>query len=299
LTDPQNPLTARVAVNRMWHWHFGQGIVTTPSDFGIMGQRPTHPELLDWLATEFVDGGWDVKRMHKLIVTSNTYRQSSLSNEVSAKEDSHNRYFWRFPRERLEAEVIRDSSLAVAGVLNAKVGGPSVMPELPAGMPTPRGGWTVSQPEDRNRRSVYIFVRRNTRYPMLEAFDMPDTHESCGRRNTTITAPQALALMNGKVVLDWAQSFAGRVVREAGPELRSQIDRAYELAYSRRPDGSERDTVMTFFDKQQGIVSKRLAEGKKLALPIGATQEIDPARAAALVDFCHMLLNSNEFVYRN
>jgi hypothetical protein len=299
LTDPQNPLTARVAVNRLWHWHFGQGIVSTPSDFGIMGQRPTHPELLDWLATDFVDKGWDVKRMHKLIVMSNTYQESSLSNEVSAKEDSRDRLLWRFPRERLEAEVIRDSSLAVSGVLNAKVGGPSVMPELPAGMPTPRGGWAVSKPEDANRRSVYIFVRRNTRYPMLEAFDMPDTHESCGRRNTTITAPQALSLLNGKVVLDWAQAFAGRVIREAGPDLRSQIDRAYELAYSRRPDGSERDTVMTFFDKQQGIVSKRLAEGKKAALPTGAPQELDSARAAALVDFCHMLLNSNEFVYRN
>jgi len=299
LTDPANPLPARVAVNRLWHYHFGQGIVTTPSDFGIMGQRPSHPELLDWLATEFVNSGWDVKRMHKLIVTSNTYQQSSISNPQGEKEDSRNRFLWRFPRQRLDAEVIRDSALAVAGVLNTKLGGPSVMPELPAGMPTPRGGWTVSNPEDRNRRSVYIFVRRNTRYPMLEAFDMPDTHESCGRRNTTITAPQALSLLNGKVVLDWAQSLAGRVITESGTDLRAQIDRAYELAYSRRPDGSERDTVMTFFDKQQSVIAKRIADGKKLALPTGASQEIEPARAAALVDFCHMLLNSNEFVYRN
>jgi hypothetical protein len=299
LTDPANPLPARVAVNRLWHYHFGQGIVTTPSDFGIMGQRPSHPELLDWLATDFVNSGWDIKRMHKLIVTSNTYRQSSISNPQGEKEDSRNRFLWRFPRQRLDAEVIRDSALAVAGVLNTKLGGPSVMPELPAGMPTPRGGWTVSNPEDRNRRSVYIFVRRNTRYPMLEAFDMPDTHESCGRRNTTITAPQALSLLNGKVVLDWAQSLAGRVITESGTDLRAQIDRAYELAYSRRPDGSERDTVMTFFDKQQSVIAKRIADGKKLALPTGASQEIEPARAAALVDFCHMLLNSNEFVYRN
>jgi len=299
LTDPQNPLPARVMVNRLWHWHFGEGIVSTPSDFGLMGQRPTHPELLDWLATEFVNTGWDMKRLHKLIVTSNTYRQSSAYNEVSAKEDSRNRFLWRFPRQRLEAEVIRDSSLAVAGVLNAKVGGPSVMPELPAGMPTPRGGWALSNAEERSRRSVYIFVRRNTRYPMLEAFDMPDTHESCGRRNTTITAPQALSLLNGKVVLDWAQAFAGRVMREAGPDLRAEIDRAYEIAYSRRPDPSERDTIQTFFDKQHTVIEKRQAEGKKLALPVAAPEITDPARAAALVDFCHMLLNSNEFVYRN
>ncbi len=173
------------------------------------------------------------------------------------------------------------------------------MPELPDGMPAPRGGWKLSGPEERNRRSVYIFVRRNSRYPMLQAFDMPDTHESCGRRDTTITAPQALSLLNGKVSLDWAQSFAGRVIRDAGPELRAEIDRAYLLAYSRRPDPSERDTAMTFLDRQQSIVAKRQAEGKKLALPVSAPVGMDEARGAALVDFCHMLLNSNEFVYRN
>jgi hypothetical protein len=300
LTDPENPLPARVMVNRLWHWHFGEGIVASPSDLGIMGQRPSHPELLDWLASEFVSSGWDIKRMHKLIVTSNTYRQSSQFNEVSAKQDSRDRLLWRFPRHRLEAEVIRDASLAVSGVLNASLGGPSVMPELPDGMPAPRGGWTVSTPEERNRRSVYIFVRRNSRYPMLQAFDMPDTHESCGRRDTTITAPQALSLLNGKVALDWAQAFAGRVLRDAGADLRSEIEQAYLLAYSRRPDPSERDTVMTFLDRQQSIIAKRQAEGKKLALPVSSTTAaIDDARAAALVDFCHMLLNSNEFVYRN
>lgn len=299
MTSPDNPLTARVAVNRLWHWHFGQGIAGTPSDFGIMGQRPTHPELLDWLADEFVRTGWDVKRMHKLIVLSNAYRQSADHNEISAAKDSRNRLLWKFPRQRLEGEIIRDSSLAVAGALNTKAGGPSVMPELPDGMPAPRGGWKLSSPDERNRRSVYIFVRRNARYPMLEAFDMPDTHESCGRRNQTITAPQALSLMNGKVVLDWAQSFAGRVQREGGPDLRGQIERAYELAYSRKPDGSERDTILTFFDKQESIIRNRAEAGRKLALPSGAPLNADPVKGAALVDFCHMLLNSNEFVTRN
>ena len=299
LTDPANPLPARVMVNRLWYWHFGDGIVGTPSDLGIMGQRPSHPELLDWLASEFVRTGWDLKRMHKLMVMSNTYRQSSDFNEAAAKVDSRDRLLWRFPRQRLEAEEIRDAALTVSGVLNTKLGGPSVMPELPEGMPAPRGGWKLSTPEDRNRRSVYIFVRRNSRYPMLQAFDMPDTHESCGRRDTTITAPQALALLNGKVSLDWAQSFAGRVIREAGPELRAEIDRAYLLAYSRRPDPTERDTAMTFVDRQQSIIAKRQAEGKKIALPASPPVEIDDTRGAALVDFCHMLLNSNEFVYRN
>jgi hypothetical protein len=160
------------------------------------------------------------------------------------------------------------------------------MPELPAGMAAPRGGWTLSAPEDRNRRSLYVFIRRNSRYPMLEAFDMPDTHESCGRRNATITAPQALALLNGSVVLEWAHAFAGRVTREAGADLTAQIDRAYELAYSRKPDASERDTIQTFFAKQKDIVARR-------------GESADRAQSAALVDFCHMLLNSNEFIYRN
>lgn len=299
LTDPANPLPARVMVNRIWHHHFGQGIVGTPSDFGLMGQRPTHPELLDYLADEFIKSGWDVKKMHKLIVTSNTYRQSATFNEESAKADSRNKLLWRFPRQRLEAEVIRDASLAVSGLLNAKVGGPSVMPELPAGMPPPRGGWKVSSAEDQNRRSVYIFVRRNSRYPMLEVFDMPDTHESCGRRNNTITAPQALSLLNGNVVLSWAQSFAGRVLTEAGPDSKKQIERAYELAYSRKPDGTERDALETFLQKQRGIISERAQAGKKLALPPSMPESVDKVHAAALVDLCHMLLNSNEFVYRN
>jgi hypothetical protein len=299
LTSAENPLPARVMVNRIWHYHFGQGIVATPSDFGSMGQRPTHPELLDYLANDFVTSGWDIKRMHKLIVTSSTYRQSSTFNETASKVDSRNRLLWRFPRQRLEGEVIRDAALAVSGVLNAKIGGPSVMPELPAGMPTPRGGWKLSDAEDRTRRSVYIFVRRNTRYPMLEVFDMPDTHESCGRRNTTITAPQALSLLNGTVVLGWAQSFAGRVLNEAGAEPRKQIERAYELAYSRKPDGAERDTLLTFLDKQRGIIAQRIDSNQKVATPDSIPAGVDKAHAAALVDLCHMLLNSNEFVYRN
>ncbi len=299
IASPENPLTARVMVNRIWSYHFGQGIAPAPSDFGAMGGKPTHPELLDWLASEFVRSGWDIKRMHKLIVTSNTYRQSSGFNEVAAKQDPRDKLLWRFPRERLEGEVIRDSALSVAGLLNDEMSGPSVFPELPEGAGKPRGGWKVSEPAERNRRSVYIFVRRNARYPMLEAFDMPDTHESCGRRNQTITAPQAMTLLNSKVSLEWSQALAGRVLKEAGTDPKAQIEDAYRLAYGRRPDGSEKDTLLTFFAKQKDLIAERASTGQKLALPTLMPAGYDPAHAAALVDFCQMLLNSNEFVYRN
>jgi len=301
LTARTNPLTSRVFVNRLWHYHFGQGIVGTPSDFGAMGQRPTHPELLDWLADEFVRTGWDVKRMQKLMVMSNVYKQSSASNESSAKADPRNRLLWHFPRQRLEGEAIRDSMLYASGLLNLKVGGPSVFPALPGGAGKPRGGWTTStDPADADRRSIYIFVRRNARYPMLEEFDMPDTHESCGRRNQTITAPQALSLLNDKLTLEWAASFAGRVFQQAGVDANAQIENAFRFAYGRRPDGWEKDTVLTFFAKQKAIVQQRAAAGEKLALPPGALPDgVDPVDAAVLVDFCHMLFNSSEFVYRN
>jgi Protein of unknown function (DUF1553)/Protein of unknown function (DUF1549) len=294
LTDPENPLPARVMVNRIWHYHFGRGIAGTPSDFGIMGERPTHPELLDWLTHEFTSGGWSMKRMHKLIMMSAVYQQSSDSRKDAADVDPDNRLLWAFPRQRLDAEEIRDSALLVAGLLNPKAGGPSVFPELPVGMGSLRGGWKLSSPEDRARRSVYIFVKRNARYPMMEAFDMPDTHESCARREITTTAPQALTMLNGKVTLDWAQAFAGRVLASNEP-----VKSAFLLAYSRPPDPWEKDTAATFFEKQKARIAERAARGEKLALPTAVPEGMEPAYAAAFVDFCQMLLNSNEFVYRN
>jgi hypothetical protein len=294
LTNPSNPLTARVMVNRIWHYHFGRGIAASPSDFGVMGERPSHPELLDWLADEFVRGGWSIKRMHRLIMTSAGYRQSSDFRQNASQIDPDNGLLWAFRRERLDSEVIRDASLSVAGLLNLKVGGPSVFPELPEGMQSPRGGWKLSSAEDRNRRSVYIFVKRNTRYPMMEAFDMPDTHESCPRREVTTTAPQALTMMNDRVVLDWAQAFAGRAL-----EARDPVDRAFRLAYSRPPDSWEKDTVATFLHKQQGVIAERVTHGENLALPVPVPAGVEPAYAAAFVDFCQMLMTSNEFIYGN
>jgi len=278
LTDPKNPLTSRVMVNRIWQHHFGKGLVATPSDFGVMGERPTNKELLDYMAATFVEGGWSMKQIHRLILNSNTWQQSSAYSEESAKADPQNKYLWRFNRQRLEGETIRDSMLATAGRLNTKMGGPGIFPPLPPGV-DPRGGWKKNEDtSEAERRSVYVFVRRNVRYPMFETFDMPDTHESCARRNATITSNQALDLLNNSLVFDWSKAFAGRVLNDGGMAAESQIDRAYKLAYARPPNADERRMALAFLDKQQSVAGDR-----KLAFE----------------DLCHMLLNSNEFLYVN
>jgi hypothetical protein len=298
LTDPQNPLTARVMVNRVWQHHFGQGIVATPSDFGLKGERPTHPELLDWLSDRFVREGWSLRSLHRLIVTSSTYRESSAYREAAALADPANKWFWRFPRQRLEGEVIRDASLAVAGLLNPKMGGPSIFPELPAGMPTPRGGWKVNATaEERNRRSIYVFVRRNTRYPMFDSFDMPDPHESCSRRNITTSPLQALTLLNSKQSMEWAQGLAGKVVAVAGVEPARQVEEAFRIAYGRLPDQAEQQRGLRFLREQQALLSD--TSEREPADPKPSRPDLEPGEGAALVDFCHALLNANEFVYEN
>jgi hypothetical protein len=299
LTDPANPLTARVMMNRIWHYHFGRGIVGTPSDFGLKGERPTHPELLDWLANEFVKSGWSMKQMHRLIMTSETYKQASVSRAEAAQIDPEDKLLWRFPRHRLEGEVIRDSALALAGVLNTKMGGPSVFPELPEGLEG-GGGWKVTSDEaERNRRSVYVFVRRNARYPMFETFDMPDTHETCARRNVTTSPLQALTMLNDKLTIEWAANLAGRVRRLAGDDEAQQALVAYEMAFARKPKAEEVESAKRFFAEHGKIVKERAIEDEPLSLPAGFPEEGDTVAGATLVDFCHALLNSNEFVYVN
>jgi hypothetical protein len=284
LADPNNPLTTRVMANRIWHYHFGQGIVGSPSDFGLMGERPSNRELLDWLTATFVENGWSLKKMHRLIMLSNTYQQSSAWNAEAAKVDPQDKLFWRYNRHRLEGEAIRDSMLQVSGLLNLKMGGPGVFPPLPPGVKT-RGGWKKDEDaSEARRRSVYVFVRRNTRYPMFQVFDMPDTHESCSRRNNTVTAPQALELLNNELVFDWARNLAGRVLNDAEMTSEEQVDRAYKLAYSRLPSDAERKEGVDFLHRQSALVAAGAGDG---------------ANRAALVDLCHMLLNSNEFVYVN
>jgi hypothetical protein len=278
LTDPANPLSTRVIVNRVWHYHFGRGIVGTPSDFGLMGEQPSHRELLDYLASTFVADGWSLKKLHRRIMLSSVYQQSSAYSEAAAKIDPDNKFLWRFSRRRLEGEAIRDSMLAVSGRLNTKMGGPSVFPPLPPGVVT-RGGWKKDEDSsEANRRSVYVFVRRNTRYPMFEAFDMPDTHESCARRSNTVSPSQSLELLNNELVMDWARSMASRVLNDAGLTPEVQVDRAYRLAYARTPSDEERMVALRFLERHTEIVKDR---------------------GAAFVDFCQTLLNSNEFLYMN
>ena len=303
LTDPENPLTARVIVNRIWQHHFESGIAATASDFGFKGERPTHPELIDWLASEFMANGWSMKHLHKRIMLSATYQQASNFRPEAGQIDPDNKLLWRYPRQRLEAEVIRDAALAVSGLLNPAMGGPSVYPELPAGM-KPYGSWEVSESDERHRRSIYVFVRRNMRYPMFETFDMPDTHESCSRRNSTTSPLQALTMLNNKVSLEWARAFASRVYRAAGSDREKQVHTAYRLAYGRAPSSHELELVHAFFKKHTAIIaSDRRDKDETLTLLASLDPEFERTDPAAqligLIDFCHMLLNSNEFVYLN
>ncbi|HTG45698.1 MAG TPA: DUF1549 and DUF1553 domain-containing protein, partial [Verrucomicrobiae bacterium] len=247
LTDPENPLVARVLVNRVWQSHFGKGLAATASDFGFKGEPPTHPALIDWLASEFVRGGWSLKKLHKLILLSGTYQQSSQNRAEAARIDSENKLLWRFPRQRLEGEVIRDASLYVAGLMNSKMGGPSIFPELPSGMEK-TGGWSLSKdPDERNRRSIYVFVRRNLRYPLFQTFDMPDTHESCARRNCTTSPLQALTMINSQMTLEWARAFADRVLALSGGDPARQVQSAYLLAFGRDPSPADYSLASHFF----------------------------------------------------
>ena len=309
LTDPKNPLPARVMVNRMWNYHFGRGIVATPGDFGRMGSRPTHPELLDYLAATFVEGGWSMKKMQRMILLSNTYQQSSGFEAKAAEADPDDNLLWRYPRHRLEAEAIRDSMLSVSGLLNPQMGGPGVFPPVPAGTiselsaTAAAGGWkTEKDVTQNNRRSVYIFVRRNLRYPMLQEFDSANTFESCDYRKPTVTPSQSLDLLNNDLVLDWARSFAGRVLNDSGLSPDAQVQRAFKLAYGRPPTAEEQKIASDFLAKQIPILAERFKAGDKAKPPLPTNMPpglFDPVQAAALVDLSQMLLDSNEFLYIN
>ena len=300
LTRADHPLTARVMINRLWQNHFGRGIVATPSDFGFQGAEPTNPELLDWLATEFIGSGWRMKAMHKLMVTSATYRQSSVASPKTLKEDPENQLFSRMFRRRLEGEAVRDALLAASGRLDRREGGPSVFPDLPPGVAT-RGGWERSLSEaDRDRRSIYVFVRRNLKYPLFDAFDAPDTNTTCPERNISVNAPQALMLLNSGLVLDLAQSFAGRLlgsVSEQRHDLNALVTTSYRLGLGRAPSAEELKRGVYFLETQAASLSTRTENPKLLNLPKPLPEGQDLALGAALVDYCHVLLNLNEFVF--
>ncbi|MFM8498000.1 MAG: DUF1553 domain-containing protein, partial [Planctomycetia bacterium] len=242
LVDPANPLTWRSAVNRVWHYHFGRGLVDTPSDFGRMGARPSHPDLLDWLAATFRDGGGSLKSLHRLIVTSATYRQQSASRADAAAVDSDNTLVWRQQRRRLEAEGVRDAVLAVSGALDLTMGGPGWQDfkvERPEHSPHYR--YDLADPADRStwRRGVYRFVVRSQTQPFMTSLDCADPSMRVEKRTESISAPQALALLNNGFMLVQSHVFAERVAREAGPDLESQVTRAFLLACGRPPEPAE------------------------------------------------------------
>ena len=276
LADPRHPLTTRVIVNRIWQGHFGRGIVATPNDLGLMGERPTHRELLDWLTATFTGtDGWSIKKLHRRILLSATYRQASDFRAEAAAIDNDNKLLWRYPRRRLESEAIRDSMLAVSGLLDRTMGGPGVFPSVPEGTEIQEGRhWRKSTGDaDEYRASVYIFARRLVRYPMLQSFDTPLAIESCGRRQETVTADQALELMNGDAAANFARALAKRVANDAGQSAEALAERAFRLALGRAPSASELSRSQAFLTKQAGLGS------------------------GALDDLCLSLLSSSEFLY--
>jgi len=274
VASPDNPLTARVMVNRIWQHHFGEGIVRTPSNFGKMGERPSHPELLDWLASEFVARGWSVKSMHKLLMTSQAYQMASDDVAASVNTDPENRLFWRMPRLRLEAEAIRDNVMTVAGTLDLTLGGPAIYPYINPALfqSSTRRTWPGKPEDDPStwRRSLYVYSKRSIRYPMFEVYDQPNLVNSCERRNRSTIASQALFLMNDTFIQEQSQRLADRLRKDAGDDAGAQVDRAFQLAFGRAPRAQERVTAVEYM--------KTSADG--------------------LVGFARAVFNLNEFIYR-
>jgi hypothetical protein len=281
VASPNNPLTTRVMVNRVWQHHFGRGIVPSANDFGKLGEPPTHPELLDWLAAEFVDGGWTLKRLHKLIMTSDVYQRSSAGDAENLKADPANALSWRFNMRRLNAEEVRDSILAVSGSLNPAVGGPSVYPKIPkevlAGQSMPGNGWPTSVAEVGNRRSVFVHVKRSLQVPILATHDQADTDSSCPVRYTTTVPTQALGLLNGEFANEQAAAFARRLAKDCPNDLTAQVTRAIRLTTGRTPTADEVNKDVSFVREMR------------------AKHGLD--EPTALARYALLLLNANEFVY--
>ena len=269
LTARDNPLTARVIVNRIWHHHFGRGIVRTLDNLGRMGNPPTHPELLDWLAVEFMERGWSIKEMHRLLMTSEAYQMAS-SNQATLDADPDNQLLWRYRQQRLEAEVLRDTIMAVSGGIDLTVGGPPVFPYVPEEvLATSEKGVWHNQPDGPEvwRRSVYVYRRRSLGFPFFDTFDLPDQNQTAASRNVTTVATQALTLMNNRFVLGQATLFAARLEQAAPGNLDQQIELAYRIALTRSPTAEEAQVAKALVAEQ------------------------------SLVDLTHVMLNLNEFLY--
>ena len=305
IASADNPLTARVYVNRVWSQYFDKGIVATVGNFGRAGQKPTNPELLDYLAVDFVKNGWSVKKLQREILLSSTYRQSSAERPDVVKADPEDKLLAVFPRKRLEAEEIRDSLLYASGELVDKVGGPPVFPPVPGNLNAGNLWEKAASDEDAHRRSIYTFERRSVPYPLTVSFDPADPAQPHQKRDVTTTPLQALTLFNSDVVFGWSQSLAARVINDAGKSDSARVDRLYEVLLSRKPTAQERSALAAFLVQQEKIVSAKVADASRtgtytVAVPIGLKPgaAIDPVHAAAFVDLVHTVANSNEFAYR-
>lgn len=296
MTRPDNPLTARVIVNRLWLHHFGRGIVATPSDFGVRGEAPSHPELLDWLASELVANDWKLKSIHRLMVTSATYRQASrmpaASMKEQARDDPENSFLWRMNRRRMDAEGLRDAMLFASGELNDKAGGPGVragiekeVEDLIFTEAEVVDLWPETpDPSEWLRRSIYLFRKRNVRYPLFDAFDAPDTQTACAQRGASVHALQPLVTLNSQFAIDRARGLAARVLREEREGDRARVDHAYRIVLNRGPTEKERDEALAFLGSQADYHRRLAGRG-------------DSAAADAWVDFAMAMLNRNEFLY--
>jgi hypothetical protein len=296
ITDPRNPLTARVIVNRLWQHHFGEGLVRTPDNFGTLSSPPSHPELLDYLAGKLVEGGWRLKRLHRLIMLSSAYQMDSthpLEAEYS-RADFANALCWRANRRRLESEPLRDAMLAVSGQLNGKIGGPSFFPpatkESLEGLSKKGAEWGQSPFDEQCRRSVYMMTKRSLLLPLMTTFDFSDTTQPCSQRNVSTVAPQALALLNNEFVHGQSGALAARIIAEAGSAPAPQIERAWWLALGRPPSDDERQAAIAHLAAQQAHWGSRSVKDQK---PL----EDGEAARFALASLCHVLFNLNEFIY--
>ncbi|MCY2968138.1 MAG: DUF1553 domain-containing protein [Planctomycetota bacterium] len=287
IASPNNPVPPRVFVNRIWQQLFGQGIVTTANDFGVAGGGISHPELLDYLARDFIANGFHVKRLQRRLMLSRGYRSATAHPQAAdcARIDADNRLCWRGPFRRLDAEGVRDALLAVSGRLNPDVGGPGFYEALPTGVETKYEffDWPVSAEIERRRRSLYMFQRRNLVHPVMEVFDVADANQPCERRRPSITAPQVLTLLNGELGHEGAKALADRVRREAGETPATQVERAYSLAFGRKPFTTELDLCLKFLSATDEAPAPTTGDA--------------PVVEDRLTRLCLALLNSNEFLY--
>jgi mono/diheme cytochrome c family protein len=302
LVDPGNPLTARVTVNRMWQEYFGKGIVESQDDFGLMGARPTHPELLDWLATEFMSQGWSQKAIHRLIVTSATYRQASKNRPELDEVDPYNRLLARQVRMRLDAEIVRDAALVSSGLLTATLGGPGVYPPIPEGSMAGtqvKRPWPTETGPNRYRRGVYNFFFRMSPAPNLSLFDAPDAGSTCTRRIRSNSPLQALTLLNDQAFMEFAQALAKRVMKESPASgTREQLDYAFLLATGRNPNQKERARLEEFLDRQRKLYQADARAAAQLVSAETTNKAANVSDLAAWTSLCRVLFNLDDFMTR-